>query len=185
MTARRLIPARFWRDRRGASALEFALVAPVLIIMYCGMAEMTQAMMAQRRLTNITSSIGDLTAQAAQTGPARTSDVFKIGAIIMAPFPSTDLKMCVASVVSDASGKDTVAWSQASAGGMASCPARGAILTDVPNAVLPANRSVILARTSYVYDSPIQLVLPRPLTFTRTLYLRPRRVDAVLWSNAS
>jgi Flp pilus assembly protein TadG len=176
---------RFGRDRRGASAVEFALIAPILIVMYCGMAEFTQAMMAQRRLTNITSSIGDLTAQASQTGPARTSDIFTIGAILMSPFPTTDLKMCVASVVSDANGKDTVAWSQASAAGMANCPTKGAILTDVPDAVLPAGKSVILARTAYVYSSPIQLVLPRPLTFNRTLYLRPRRVDAVLWSIAS
>jgi Flp pilus assembly protein TadG len=39
----------FWRDRRGVSAVEFALIAPVLVIFYCGLAELTQAMMAQRR----------------------------------------------------------------------------------------------------------------------------------------
>ncbi len=54
-----------------------------------------------------------------------------------------------------------------------------------PAAVLSANKSVILARAAYVYSSPIQLILPKPLTFNRTLYLRPRRVDAVLWSAAS
>jgi Flp pilus assembly protein TadG len=185
MSARGPVLPRFWRDRRGASAVEFALIAPVLIVMYCGMAEFTQAMMAQRRLTNITSSIGDLTAQASQTGPARTTDIFTIGAIIMSPFPTGGLKMCLASVVSDANGKAMVAWSQASAAGMAECPTKGAVLTDVPVAVLPAGKSVILSRTAYVYSSPIQFMLPRPLTFTRTLYLRPRRVDAVLWSIAS
>lgn len=185
MSARPSLTRRFWRDRRGVSALEFALIAPVLILLYCGMAEMTQAMMAKRRLSNITSSIGDLTAQASQTGPARMTDIFNIGAIIMAPFPTASLKMCVASVVSDASGKDTVAWSRTSAADMTNCPTQGAVLTDVPDAVLPANQSVILARAAYVYSSPIQLVLPKPLTFNRTLYLRPRRVDAVLWSAAS
>ncbi|PIC01248.1 TadE/TadG family type IV pilus assembly protein [Caulobacter sp. X] len=185
MRSRRPSPRRFWRDRRGASAVEFALIAPVLILMYCGMAELTQAMMAQRRVSNITSSIGDLTAQASQTGPARTTDIFNIGAIIMTPFPTSGLKMCLASIVSDANGKNTVAWSRASEAGMTNCPAQGAVLTDVPKAVLSANKSVILARVAYVYSSPIQLVLPKPLTFNRTLYLRPRRVDAVLWSAAS
>lgn len=174
----------FWRDRRGVSAVEFALIAPVLIVMYCGMAELTQAMMAQRRLSSIAASIGDLTAQTAQTGPARMADIFTIGSIIMAPFPTTGLKMCVVSVTSDAAGKDTVAWSKASDAGMANCPAAGTVLTDVPVAVLPASKSVILARASYAYASPISLVLPRPLTFTRTLYLRPRRADAVLWSTS-
>jgi Flp pilus assembly protein TadG len=185
MSARRSTSWRFWRDRRGVSAVEFALIAPVLILLYCGLAEMTQAMMAKRRLSSITSSIGDLTAQASQTGPTRMADIFNIGAIIMTPFPTTGLRMCVASVVSDASGKNTVDWSRASATGMDDCPAEGAILTDVPVDVLPANKSVILARASYVYSSPIQLVMPSPLTFNRTLYLRPRRVDSVLWSNAS
>lgn len=177
--------AGFWRDRRGVSAVEFALIAPLLIVMYCGMAELTQAMMAQRRLSNITSAIGDLVAQGTQTGPLKTADMFKIGDTIMAPFPTTTLKMCLASVASDSTGKDTVAWAQPSVSGMADCPAKGAVLTTVPTAVLPANQTVILARATYTYTSAIKLVLPRNLTFTRTYYLRPRRADAVTWSTSS
>ena len=66
----------FWRDRRGVSAVEFALIAPVLVIFYCGLAELTQAMMAQRRLSNIASSIGDLVAQSAQLNDASRDDIF-------------------------------------------------------------------------------------------------------------
>ena len=59
--------ARFIRgfraDRRGVSAVEFALIAPVLIVFYFGIAELTQAMMASRRASHVASSIGDLVAQ--------------------------------------------------------------------------------------------------------------------------
>ncbi|NQE63999.1 TadE/TadG family type IV pilus assembly protein [Caulobacter sp. RHG1] len=182
---RRARPTRpligFWRDRRGVSAIEFALIAPVLILMYCGMAELTQAMMAQRRLSNITSTIGDLIAQTGQTGPLKMADTFTIGKIIMAPFPEGNLSMCVASITSDASGKDTVAWSQTSNAGV-TCPKQGVVVTDVSVGVLPANQSVILARASYAYTSPIKFVLSKPLTFTRTYYLRPRKSDVVLWN---
>jgi len=180
--------ASFWRaffqDRRGVSAVEFALIAPVLIVMYCGMAELTQAMMAQRRLSNIASSIGDLVAQGTQTGPTKTTDIFTIGNTIMAPFSASTLKMCVASVASDSTGKDTVAWSKASTT-MSTCPAAGAVLTDVPVGVLPASQTVILARASYTYTSPIKLVLPTSMTFSRTYYLKPRKSDSVLWNSAS
>jgi Flp pilus assembly protein TadG len=176
---------RFWRDRRGVSAVEFALIAPLLILLYCGMAEMTQAMMAQRRLSNIASSTGDLVAQSTQTGPLKTADIFKIADTIMAPFPTGTLKICLASVVSDANGKDTVAWSKPSASGMANCPAKGDILSDVPVGVLPASQSVIVAKASYVYTSTFGLVMPSNLTFNRTYYLRPRKTDAVLWNDAS
>lgn len=184
--ARPASPKRFWRDRRGASAVEFALIAPVLITMYCGMAELTQAMMAQRRLSNIASAVGDLVAQGSQTGPLKMADVFKVGDTIMAPFPVTGaLKMCVLSVTSDASGRDTVAWSKPSASGMTNCPAQGAILTDVPVAVLPASQSVIMSRVSYTYTPAIKFILSSGLTFNRTYYLRPRKTDAVLWNSAS
>ncbi|WP_297512859.1 TadE/TadG family type IV pilus assembly protein [uncultured Caulobacter sp.] len=175
----------FWRDRRGVSAVEFALIAPVLIVMYCGMAEMTQAMMAQRRLSNIASTIGDLVAQNAQTGPSKTSDIFTIGTTIMAPFPTSTLQMCVASVVSDSTGKDTVSWSKASVTGMTSCPAQNAVVTTIPASVLPASQSVIMAKVSYTYASPIKLVLPTSMTFMRTYYLRPRKSDTVLWSTSN
>ncbi|MET3665416.1 TadE/TadG family type IV pilus assembly protein [Caulobacter sp. 1776] len=174
----------FWLDRRGVSAVEFALIAPILIVMYCGMAELTQAMMAQRRLSNITSSIGDLVAQGTQTGPLKIADIFTIGNTIMAPFPASTLKMCVASVASDATGKDTVVWSKASTT-MSTCPAAGAVLTDVPVGVLPASQTVILARASYAYTSPIKLMLPSNMTFSRTYYLKPRKSDAVLWNASS
>jgi Flp pilus assembly protein TadG len=177
--------AGFWRDHRGVSAVEFALIAPVLIIMYCGMAELTQAMMAQRRLSNIASQMGDLVAQGAQVGPLKAADIFTIGNITMAPFPTSGLKMCIASITSDATGKDTVAWSQPSIAGMANCPTKNTVLTDVPVGVLPSSQSVILARASYTYTSPIKLVMPTSMTFNRTYYLRPRKGDAVLWSTAS
>jgi len=174
----------FWRDRRGVSAVEFALIAPVLVIFYCGMAELTQAMMAQRRLSNIASSIGDLVAQSAQLNDARKNDIFTIGNTIMAPFPTTSLRMCLVSITSDATGKDTVAWSENS-NSHANCPAKDAVLgsTVIPVGVLPASQSVIMAKASYGYTSPIKFILPSTLSFYRTFYLRPRKSETVLRVN--
>lgn len=175
----------FLRDHRGVSAVEFALIAPLLILMYCGMAELSLAMMAQRRLSNIASAIGDLVAQNTQTGPNRITDIFHIGDTIMTPFTTATLKMCLASVSSDATGKDTVVWSRASVSGMTNCPAQSAVLTDVPTGVLAPSQTVILARASYTYVPTIKLVFPGGVTFNRTYYLRPRRSDAVIWNAAS
>lgn len=173
----------FWRDSRGVTAIEFALIAPVLILMYFGFAETTQAMMAQRRLSNITAQIGDLVAQNPQTGPSKMTDIFNIGNLIMAPYPTAGLKMCVYSVVSDAAGKNTVAWVQPNPAGvgMAGCPAQGATVADISTGVLAANQSVIVSRATYDYSSPTKLVMPTTMTFKRNYYLRPRRSDTVTW----
>lgn len=172
--------AGFWRDKAGASAVEFALIAPVLIVMYCGLAELTQAMMAQRRVSNIASSIGDLVAQNPQLTDARRTDIFTIGAFIMAPFPAAPLRMCLMSVTSDATGKDTVAWREPY-NNHPDCPAKGTVLASslVPAAVLPPSQSVIVAKTSYAYTSPLAFMLPSAINFSRTYYLRPRKSETV------
>jgi Flp pilus assembly protein TadG len=171
----------FWRDRSGVSAVEFALIAPVLVIFYCGLAELTQAMMAQRRMSNIASSIGDLVAQSAQLTNARKTDIFTIGATIMAPFPTTTLRMCLVSITSDATGKDTVDWAEPY-NSHANCPIKGAVLANgvIPAGVLPPSQSVVMAKASYGYTSPIKFILPSTINFYRTYYLRPRKSETVM-----
>jgi Flp pilus assembly protein TadG len=138
-------------------------------------------MMAQRRVSNIASSIGDLVAQNAQLSDSRANDIFTIGNTIMAPFPTSTLRMCLVSISSDSSGKDTVDWS-IPYNSHANCPAKGAVLTAglVPVGVLPASQSVIMAKTSYAYASPIKFVMPSTVNFYRTFYLRPRKSETVM-----
>ncbi len=171
---------RFWRDRRGVSAVEFALIAPIMLMLYFGLAEMTQAMMAQRRVGNIASAIGDLVAQSTQLTTARRDDIFTIGNTIMAPFPTTTLRMCLASITSDSTGRDTVTWSE-NRNSHPSCPAQGAVLgaSVIPVGVLPASQNVIMAKASYSYTLPVKFFLPSTLTFGRTFYLRPRKSESV------
>lgn len=169
--------SRFWRDRRGVSAIEFALIVPLLLLFYFGMAELTEAMMAQRRLSHLTASIGDVVARDTQLNDARRNDVFSAGQIMMSPFPITTLRMCVASVVSDAAGRDVVAWAEPF-NSPANCPRAGDVL-EIPPAVLPASQSVIISKASYEYDSVFKLIVPKTLTFRRTFYLRPRLSEQV------
>lgn len=167
---------RLRRDRRGVSAVEFALIAPALIVFYFGIAELTQAMMADRRASHVASSIGDLIAQDDNVTNAEMTDVFNIGSIVLSPFPTTSLKMRVSQLTADASGNAKVAWSDGSGG----YTARGTGTTvTVPSGIIAAGQSVIMAEVSYTYDSPVDYIVPVPVTFTKTYYLRPRRTDSV------
>lgn len=169
--------SRFWRDRRGVSAVEFALIAPVLIIFYFGMAEMTQAMLAQRRLSHLAASIGDVVAREQTLTDAGRDDLFSVGNVLMSPFPTSTLRLCLVSIVSDANGKDVVAWSEPS-NAPVDCPARDAVL-DIPVSVLPAGKSVIMSKASYEYNSVFKFMIPQALTFRRTYYLKPRLSEQV------
>ncbi len=164
---------RAWRllaDSRGAAAVEFALLLPVLCLLYFGMAELTQGVMAERRAAHTASTIGDLVAQSSSISAAEVGDVFTVGDAIAYPFPTAPLSMRITSVVAGANGATTVAWSRAS--GMAPL-AKGSPVTVSAN-VIAANQSVIMAEAKYVYTPAVGYLLHAPITFDKVYYLRPR-----------
>jgi len=167
---------RLYRDRRGVSAVEFALIAPALIAFYFGLAELTQAMMAERKASHAASAVGDLVAQSTQISDSTLSDIYEIADTIVSPFPTTSLKIRVTSVVADASLNAKVAWS--SGDGMTAL-AKDSTL-DLPTGLLTAEgQSVIMSEVSYSYDSPVDYFVPNAVTFTKKFYLRPRKSDEV------
>lgn len=170
---------RLGRDRRGVSAVEFALIAPAMIAFYFGLAEITQALLAERRTGHAASAIGDLVAQSSTITNTEVTDIFQIATTIMQPYPTNTLKMRVTSVKANAAGVTTVAWSNGS--GMTPY-STGAALS-VPAGVIAANQSVIVSEVSYDYDSPVNFFMANAVTFSRKFYLRPRKSDEVTKSN--
>lgn len=165
----------FLRDRRGIAAVEFALIAPILVLLYCGLAELTMAMMADRRVAHTASVIADLVAQTPQVANSDLTDIFTVGGAILNPFPAAPLKMRITSVVADVNAVPKVAWSDGQ--GMAALPVNST--ANVPANLLAAGDSVVMAEVQYAYTSPLQIVLPNALNFTSTYYLKPRRSPSV------
>ena len=166
---------RFLRDTAGLAAIEFAFIGPVLITMYFGVAELTQAMLVQRRVAHAASTIGDLVAQGSSITAADFSDVWVVGQTIISPYPTTTLKMRVTSISANATGTTTVDWSEGS--GMTALAKNAAI--SVPASVIAANQSVIKSELQYTYTSPVNYVMHSPVVFNNTYYLRPRLSDTV------
>jgi Flp pilus assembly protein TadG len=166
---------RFLRDTAGLAAIEFAFIGPVLITMYFGVAELTQAMLAQRRAAHAASTIGDLVAQGTSIQASNFTDLWTVGQTIIAPFSTTTLKMRVTSVVADANAKTTVAWSE----GSGLTPYGKTSNITVPSTVIAANQSVIMAEVQYSYTSPIGYILKGAVPLNSTYYLRPRLSDTV------
>jgi Flp pilus assembly protein TadG len=171
---------RFFQDRRGTAAVEFAFVAPMMILLYYGMAELTQGMMADRRASHVASIIGDLVAQDTQVNQAEIDDVFNVGKAVISPFPTGTLSMRITSVKADSGGTPKVVWSKTSG----SISALSGTVSGVPAGLIAANESVIMAEATYVYTSAIQKAMPTPVTFTQKYYLTPRKGSEVIWSTS-
>ncbi len=166
---------RFRDDKRGMAAVEFALIAPALILLYFGVVELCQAIIADRKTNHVASAVGDLVSQAETVSTSDLSDIFSIGNTIMSPFPTSTLQMRVTSVTANGSGTPLVDWSRGYGGYTAL--AVGATVT-LPM-TLAAGQSMVMSETQYRYTSVVQYVLPNALTYTEKYYLRPRRSDKV------
>lgn len=169
---------RFFRDRHGSAAVEFAFVAPLMILFYYGLAELTQGMMADRRTSHVASVIGDLVAQDTQVTQTDMTDIFNVGKAVVAPFPTGSLSMRITSVKADSSGSPKVVWSKTSG----TMTVLTGTVSGLPAGLIAANESVIMAEATYVYTSAIQKTMPTPLTFTQKYYLKPRKGSEVIWS---
>ncbi len=173
---------RFGRDRRGVAALEFAFVAPVMIIMYFGMAEFCEATMANRKTAHTASALGDLVAQSDQLSNSDVTDLFTVGRTIMAPFSTTGLKMRISSVTVNASNVPKVDWSDGSGLTAYTTGATLALPTNAADSSKPfvgAGESVIVAEAQYTFISPVNFFLPSGLPFAEKYYLKPRKSNMV------
>lgn len=162
------------RARSGTAAVEFALIAPILIVIYWGLADLSLGMMASRKTAHLAATMGDLVAQSESLTRANVDDIFEIGASIMDPFPTgTNLQMRISCVTRDkTTGIIAPDWTPAPSKnwqGAATVDTKG-LTTDQ----LPAGESLIITEVVYDFTPPIGQFLPLKTTFKRTAYHHPR-----------
>ena len=168
---------RFIGDDRAVAAIEFAFVAPVLIVAYIGMAELTMGMMAARRTSHLAATIGDLAAQSDNLTLANISDLWTIGASMLAPFDtSTGLKMRLSEITMNTSNKAVVVWSQNS--GWVNL-ATNSTVAAVTTTQLPQGQYMMMTEVEYDWVSPFGQFLPGTRAFTYTFYHHPRNGSQV------
>ena len=105
-----LRPARSPLDSErceGVAAVEFALIVPIMAIMFIGAVELSQAITVDRRVTQVASSTADLVARwSPPSGPAddgisqsEITDIMRVGGYHLAPYSANPLKIVLRSVI--------------------------------------------------------------------------------------
>jgi Flp pilus assembly protein TadG len=159
------------RDSRGVAAVEFALLLPILLLLYFGVVELTQGVMTQQRANHVAATVGDLVSQSSTLTSADMADIFNVGATVMYPYPTTSLKLRVSSLTADVHGNVAVAWSQAS--GMTALT-KGSSVSGLPTSVIAPGESVVMSESQYIYTSVFGQIMPTPVVFNEKAYLHPR-----------
>jgi Flp pilus assembly protein TadG len=173
---------RFAADQSGVSAVEFAILLPLMLTMYLGGVEVSQAVSADRKTTLVAHTVGDLVAQASNVTSADVTNVLNAGAAVAYPFSSNNLKTTVTSVCIDTTGTiATVAWSRTQNGTAHS----GVVTSSIPTALMVANTSLIWGEASYAYRPTIGWTITGTLNLSDKFFLRPRLSTSVTLDSAA
>lgn len=112
--------ARFGRREDGVAAIEFAFIAPLLVVFLIGTTTATQTLWAHGKIAQAGSVIGDLVTQESEIDNATLTTIMKAAPIMIEPFPVGDINISITAAIAchedptDTDGKVPkifVAWS--------------------------------------------------------------------------
>ncbi|WSH65269.1 TadE/TadG family type IV pilus assembly protein [Rhizobium ruizarguesonis] len=177
LTARRLI-----RDRKGAGAIEFAILFPVLIMLYIGAFEITIGLSVSKRVTRAAGTVADLITQQQSVTKSALAQMPSVATAIFVPYNSTALTMKITGVTIDASANAKVLWSWAQDGTVPY--AKNATVSNVPSDMKTANSFLVRTELSIPYT--MFLFAPnfmpdgmRTITISRSYFYRQRQGDSI------
>lgn len=101
------------RENSGVAAVEFALILPLMLLLYVGTMEVSIAVSVDRKLARMANTVGDLIGQSdgALTGDD-VADIFTVSNHIMQPYPFTPTVVVSGVQVDPVNANEvTVAWS--------------------------------------------------------------------------
>ncbi len=168
---------RLVRERRGVSAVEFALILPIMITLFIGGSEVTQGITIKRKVTIATRTIADLVSQDVSVTDADLTAVFAATTTVLAPYPAGNLKMVITNVYIDADGNASVVWSASHNGATARTAGASVTLPNGLNAF--PKTSLLWAEAEYTYTPTIGYVMSGSIDLKDKLYLRPRLTSCV------
>ena len=162
------------KSEDGISAVEFALIAPLMAIIYFGCIELSIMMTLDRKVTGATAALGDLTSRASSVSNDELADIIEASRMVMQPNDMTGARIRVTSLYED-DGDAKVAWSD---GCNLSAYAVDQQIT-IPANLIPEDGTLIMAEIEYDYNSNIGYFFSSSKQLSDTFYLRPRRVDEI------
>src|SRR5713226_2610224 len=142
------------RDQRGVSAVEFAMLLPLMITLYLGTVEISQGVGIDRKVTLTTRTVADLASQVTTINNADMTNLLNASSAVIMPYDATKLKVTVSQVDIDANGNAKVKWSDTLGG---SAHAAGSAVT-LPAALNVVNTSLIWSEVAYTYTPTIGYV---------------------------
>jgi Flp pilus assembly protein TadG len=173
----------FFADRSGASAIEFAFLAPILLAVYLSSFEITTGYTVARKVLKAAGTVADVVTRQSTVKKAFLNDMIDTAEATIAPNGSTGLTMKITGVTIDSAGNAKVLWSWNEKG---NAPyTKGAAVTVPTNLRTPSS---FLIHTEISLPHKMMLFLGGPngfansartITITREFFYRQRMSEDI------
>jgi len=188
---------RILRDRRGVAAIEFAIIAPILLSLYFVTMEVSQGIEVNKKVGRAGSMIADLVTQQQKVKKAEVEAILKIGEAILQPYNRTRPTIIITAVqMTDTNAPEAnMVWSARLANGSfsASTPA-AATPVDVPARLKIRNTFLIKVESQLGYAPVITWTAGQKqalgllaafdgIPMNEVYYLRPRMSQTITCSD--
>ena len=171
---------KFRKDTRGVSAMEFALLLPVMLLFVAGTVDISEGLTVHRKIRQISSIVVDLVAQSSKLSQSEVNTILAGAAKILDPYPNANLTIVVSVLDVKNKKKQKVAWS---VGYHAKALDKGSEV-DVPEDITAKDVQLIRAEVNYSFTTMFSGYLSGILgrngyALQDVMYQRPRISDDI------
>ena len=167
---------RFARETKGLAALEFAILAPMMMLLLFGSMELIDMVLVNRRVQNVAASVSDVVARDTEVSNDEITGLWSASDVLIFPENATPMSLRITSITIISATSAQVLWSEGH--GMAA-RAVGESITGLPDEMMQPGSNIIMGEVEYPYSLPIGLVWDGEMTMRHTSYRRSRMVDPI------
>jgi Flp pilus assembly protein TadG len=164
-------------DCRGIAATEFAMVVPIMLILFFGTDEFSSGIAVDRKVTLMARTLSDLTSQNISVTDTQLTNFFNASSAIMTPYSATPVRSTITELYVDPTTLAArVQWSKGSA------PRTAGTTVAIPTALQVGDTYLIYSEVSYAFVPTVGYVLKNSITLSDHTFTRPRQSTCVMYS---
>lgn len=174
--------ADLWRDRSGIAATEFAVIVPLMLVLFFGVVEFSTGVAVDRKVTIMARTLSDLVSQNTSVTDTQFTSFFSAATGVMYPYASppysaTTVHSTISELYVDPNTHTAkVQWSKGDA-----VRATGSTVT-IPTALSVDNTYLIFSEVNYLYVPTVGYVMAKAgVNLSDVAYTRPRQSPCVLY----
>ncbi len=168
---------RFAAAKRGVAAIEFAILAPMMVFLMFASVDLLNMLETNKRVQNVAASVADVVARDTEVSNSEISGLWSAIGVLMYPDNGSGVNIRITSVRINSATDARVVWSEGR--GMSARTNNSQVASFLPSQMRVAGTSVIIAETTYGYRTPLGFLMSGPVTMSHNAFRRSRLVDPI------